>query len=274
MKSSFVKSLIDLYQRKPFIFLTGDLGFNMLEPLRDVMGDRFINCGIAEQNMVGMAAGMARCGESVWVYSIAPFIYARAFEQIRNDVCFHNLPVKLVGMGGGYHYGNMGPSHWALEDYGTLLTLPNMKCFIPAFADDVAPIIERMDERQGPSWLRLGRCEKPKGLELPEYANRRLLKFGSRPCQLVCVGPIAGYIYSGNFDNNFCVVSELSHGEKSFGSASFFVEEHIRQGSMAQIFAYKGIHAKHFPCGPYGSQKFMRGQAGLTVEKVLEALNG
>ena len=84
------------------IFLTGDLGFMALEKLRDKLKEKFINAGIAEQNMIGVAAGMASEGLIPWVYSIAPFCYARPFEQIRNDVSFHNLPVKLLGNGGGY----------------------------------------------------------------------------------------------------------------------------------------------------------------------------
>ncbi len=103
------------------VFLTGDLGFMALEPLRDRLGDRFINCGVAEQNMVTVAAGLAKEGFDVWVYSIAPFCYARALEQIRNDVCLHGLPVRVLGNGGGYGYGVMGPTHHALEDYGILL---------------------------------------------------------------------------------------------------------------------------------------------------------
>ena len=91
--------------------------------------------------MVGVAAGLAREGLEPWVYTIAPFGYARAFEQIRNDVCMHGLPVRLLGNGGGYGYGVMGPTHHALEDYGTLMTLPGMTAFVPAFNEDVAPIV-------------------------------------------------------------------------------------------------------------------------------------
>ena len=87
------------------------------------MGERFINAGVAEQNMVSVAAGLAKAGLRPWVYSIAPFLYARAFEQIRNDVCLHGMPVILVGNGGGYGYGVMGSTHHAIEDYGVLLSL-------------------------------------------------------------------------------------------------------------------------------------------------------
>ena len=103
------------------VFLTGDLGFAALEPLRDAMGPRFINCGVAEQNMVSVAAALASEGLEVWVYSIAPFCYARPFEQIRNDICLHRLPVRLLGNGGGFGYGVMGATHHAVEDCGVLL---------------------------------------------------------------------------------------------------------------------------------------------------------
>lgn len=270
MKIPFVNSLIALYRKKPFYFLTGDLGYNMLEPLRDVMSIKhFINAGVAEQNMVSMAAGLAKMGESVWVYSIAPFLYARAFEQIRNDICFHNLPVKLVGMGGGYGYGYLGPSHWAIDDYGILLTCPNMRVYIPAFDEDVAPIVERMNARQGPSYLRLGRCEKPEGLVLPDYDYMRCFYNGEK--KVAFVGPIAGALMEEGIKT--FIITEREDGDAIL-CPDLYIEEHIRQGSIAQIIGCSGLHAKHFPQGPYGSQKYMRQIAGLTKEKIQEALYG
>src|SRR5579871_5522547 len=143
MRKVFCDSLVDLAADPAFVFLTGDLGFQALEPLRQRMGHRFINAGIAEQNMVSVAAGLAEEGLRPWVYSIAPFLYARAYEQIRNDVCLHHLPVRLVGNGGGYGYGVMGATHHALEDYGTLLCLQGgIRAFVPAFADDVEAMVQ------------------------------------------------------------------------------------------------------------------------------------
>jgi len=278
MRRAFADSLIALYKREPFIFLTGDLGFMALEPLRTIMGERFINCGVAEQNMVGMAAGMAKTGESVWVYSIAPFLYARAFEQIRNDVCFHNLPVKLVGNGGGYHYGVMGPTHWALEDYGTMLALPNMKCFVPAFADDIAPVIERMHMRKQPSYLRLGRCEKPKELALPEYASLR--QIGDGDVSIITIGAIAGSLYRGfepfkNKTPKIWLHSELPlDNYASPTDDAIIVEEHVQQGGLASMYRRQGLSAQHFPAGHYGSQQFMREKAGLTADHIMAALYG
>ena len=138
MRTQLSDGLIKLANKNnKIIFLTGDLGFMALEKLRDKLKEKFINAGIAEQNMIGVAAGMASEGLIPWVYSIAPFCYARPFEQIRNDVSFHNLPVKLLGNGGGYGYGVMGATHHAIEDYGILLTLTNFSIFIPCFNEDI-----------------------------------------------------------------------------------------------------------------------------------------
>ena len=127
MRNAFCSALVAMSAERKFVFFTGDLGFNALEPLQEAMGGRFINAGVAEQNMVSVAAGAASIGEQCWVYSIAPFVYARPFEQIRNDVCLHDFDVKLVGNGGGYGYGVMGATHHAIEDYGVLCSLQNMK---------------------------------------------------------------------------------------------------------------------------------------------------
>src|ERR1700733_13149723 len=107
MRQEFCRSLLEFSNRPEFVLLTGDLGFMALEPLKEAMGERFINAGVAEQNMITVGAALAAQKLEVWIYSIAPFIYARPFEQIRNDICFHHLPVKLIGNGGGYGYGVM-----------------------------------------------------------------------------------------------------------------------------------------------------------------------
>ena len=132
---------------------------------------------------VAVRAG-ALGGLRPWAYSIAPFLYARPFEQIRNDVCFHDLPVILVGNGGGYGYGVMGSSHHALEDYGCLLTLPHMRAFVPAFDSDVSTMIPALMksllmDRFTPADC--GLSEEPKGWPVPEYAPWRKLLSGNGP---------------------------------------------------------------------------------------------
>src|SRR5437868_4718544 len=130
MRPQFCDALQDLLAEDGrSLLLSGDLGFNAFEDIAAAHGARFLNAGVAEQNMMGLAAGLALSGFTPWVYSIAPFVTLRCLEQIRNDVCFHNLPVRIVGNGGGYTYGIMGATHHALEDLGALKGLPNMHLF-------------------------------------------------------------------------------------------------------------------------------------------------
>src|SRR5262249_25000048 len=157
------------------------------------MGARFINAGVAEQNMISVAAGLARSGMIPWTYSIAPFIYARPFEQIRNDVCQHRLPVRLVGNGGGFAYGVMGGTHHALEDYGVLLCLAHLRAFAPAFDTDVEAMVDALQTFPGPAYLRLGGGEQPRDWRVPPYASWRRLLPGEGATLLV-VGPLAGGI--------------------------------------------------------------------------------
>src|SRR5262249_29967468 len=148
----------------------------------------------AEQNMVSVGAGLARNGLRAWVYSIAPFVYARPFEQIRNDVCLHRLPVVLVGNGGGYGYGAMGATHHALEDYGALLCLPSLRAYIPAFDSDVREQIQTFFEVSHPVYLRLGLSEERTGATVPAYAPWRKLQDGGG-WTVLAVGPLVGGIW-------------------------------------------------------------------------------
>ncbi len=281
------------------MFLTGDVGFMALEPLRDAAKERFINAGIAEQNMVSVAAGLAHAGLRPWVYSIAPFLYARAFEQIRNDICMNELPVCLVGNGGGYAYGVMGPTHHALEDYGALLGLPNLTAHVPAFADDVPHAIARILAAARPAYLRLGRDEKPQDLALPPYAPwRRLLSGGA--ATVVVVGPLVGGILAaaGALPEArrpaLWVLSELPMSPTDIPAALFaeleqsghlvVVEEHVAHGSagasLAHALARMGrtprrfTHqfARGYPSRRYGSQLYHRRESGLDPASILGLL--
>ncbi|HXA02662.1 MAG TPA: hypothetical protein VNW99_11780, partial [Cytophagaceae bacterium] len=147
-------------ENEKIIFMSGDLGYKALEGVQKALGDRFINMGVAEQNMISAAAGMAHEGYKVFCYSIAPFIVYRCLEQTRNDVCFHNLPVFLVGNGGGYGYGIMGSSHHAIEDLATLRGLPNMTCYVPSFLEDLGSAMNQIISEGGPAYLRLGSGKK------------------------------------------------------------------------------------------------------------------
>lgn len=299
MRNAFCDALVPRCGEPGFVFLTGDLGYGALESLRDRAGDRFINAGIAEQNMVSMAAGLARTGLSPWVYSIAPFLYARPLEQIRNDVCFHDLPVKLAGNGGGYAYGVMGSSHHALEDYGILLTLPNMRVFVPAFREDIEPIISKMARLGHPCYLRLGRDEKPKAFPLPRYSGWRKVTEGGGAVLLVA-GPLAGTLLDPLMKlpkterPSTWVVSELPFDAAGVPPAFFrdlgrskkltVVEEHVAHGGVGEMMArclmlrggklprFTHHFAGGYPSGFYGSQQFHRKESGLDPAAILKGL--
>jgi len=132
MRQSFINTLTKLAKiDKNLYLLTGDLGFSVFEDFIEKFPKRFINCGVAEQNMMGVAAGLALSGKKVYVYSFIPFIIMRCFEQVRNDICYQNLDVKIVGIGGGISYGSLGATHHAIEDISLMRALPNMTVICP-----------------------------------------------------------------------------------------------------------------------------------------------
>src|SRR6478735_1498447 len=191
MRAEFAQAMIALFQkRKDLVFVTADLGYAALEGVAEAYGERFINAGVAEQNAVSLAAGLARAGHLPWVYSAAVFTVLRPYEQIRNDVCLHKLPVKLVGNGGGYGYGIMGATHHALEDVGAMRVLPNLRIYVPLTAADVAPVVERMAADPLANYLRLN-SDARLPVEVPLFAPWRRLKRGRR-CVVVGMGPIVG----------------------------------------------------------------------------------
>src|SRR5262249_13809462 len=132
MRAAFIKTLYELAERDERVWLlTGDLGFTVLEDFARRFPERYLNVGVAEQNMTGVAAGLARCGKVVFTYSIANFPTLRCLEQIRNDVCYHEANVKVVSVGGGFAYGAAGYTHHGVEDLGALRLLPGMTVVAP-----------------------------------------------------------------------------------------------------------------------------------------------
>jgi transketolase len=303
VRKAFCDAMVELAEEEPFVFLTGDLGFMALEPLRRALGARFINAGVAEQNMVSVAAGMARAGTKPWVYSIAPFCYARPFEQIRNDVCLNALGVRLVGNGGGYGYGSMGATHHALEDYGVMSTLPGMRTYLPAFDADVKPMVRALAARAAPSYLRLGRSELEAEEGLPPYGAWRCLQDGEAGV-IVVAGPIAGGLWRETRERAAAerpavwVVSEIGGDAApmavpaalldaiSAASALGLVEEHVAPGGLGQQLLHalalggrplprvEHAHARGYPSGRYGSQSWHRRECGLDVPAILQLLAG
>ena len=178
MRNAFIDELVALARAYPHVALiVGDLGYSVIEPFADEFPDRFINAGVAEQNMTGLAAGMASEGYHVFTYSIANFPTFRCAEQIRNDVAYHDLPVTIVAVGGGLAYGALGYSHHAVQDYALMRTMPNMVIAAPGDPMEVRASMRYLVENPGPSYLRLGKAGEPNiHAAPPDIAPGRWLK--------------------------------------------------------------------------------------------------
>ncbi len=273
-------------ERADLVFITVDLGYMALEGVAQVYGERFINAGVAEQNAISLAAGLAREGQLPWVYSMAAFTVLRPYAQIRDNVCLHELPVKLVGNGGGYGYGIMGATHHALEDVGALRALPNMRIYIPLVAADVASVITQMADDPLPNYLRLNApAELPEAL--PAFAPWRRLKQG-RSAVVVAMGPVLQGLYELGAPDLFDELEIWSVGmfpldplpvelAASIGDKRRVItlEEHYRPCGLGEALSYllltSGVvpdsltclHAAGYPSGRYGSQRWHQEESGL-----------
>jgi transketolase len=162
VRDAFIDELTNLAQTCPQIALmVGDLGYNVVERFADCFPDRFFNAGVAEQNMTGLAAGLASEGYHVFTYSIANFPTFRCAEQIRNDVDHHRLPVTVVAVGGGVSYGALGYSHHAVQDYALMRSMPNMTIAAPGDPLETRACLRWLVANPGPSYLRLGKAGEP-----------------------------------------------------------------------------------------------------------------
>ncbi len=159
MRGAFFRALLDLAEQDERVHLVvGDLGFGVVEEFAQRFPKRFLNAGVAEQNMTGIAAGMALSGKIVFTYSIANFPILRCLEQVRNDVCYHNANVKIVAVGGGLAYGSLGATHHATEDLAILRSLPRMVVVAPGDPVETEAATRAVTAHAGPCYLRLGRA--------------------------------------------------------------------------------------------------------------------
>jgi transketolase len=162
MRNTFAAALTDLASHDERVFLlSGDIGNRLFNEYKDRFPGRFLNCGVAEANMTGIAAGLALSGLRPFTYTIAPFNTTRCLEQIKVDVCYQDLPVVIVGVGAGLSYSELGPTHTACEDIAILRTLPNMTIVCPADPREVASALCAALQHPGPLYLRLGKKGEP-----------------------------------------------------------------------------------------------------------------
>lgn len=293
MRVEFAQAMINAFDRNTNLaFVTGDLGYMALEKVQEKFGEHFINAGVAEQNMVTVSAAMAHEGFVPFVYSISPFVTLRPYEQIRNDVCLHNLPVKLVGNGGGYGYGIMGATHHNIEDIGALRILPNMKVYVPFTANDVEEAVQQMIADKGPNYLRLNMGAKIPQVVAP-FTQWRKIKDGTKGV-VVGTGPVTENILNSELadDLEVWVVSIFPLTEvpaelvASVNATQklITIEEHQGECGLRETLSYHlmnhltsgikllSLSANGYPSGKYGDQKFHQAENNLGGEGMIRAL--
>jgi transketolase len=188
MRNAFAQELTALADAdERVVLLSGDIGNRLFDDYKERHPDRFLNCGVAEANMVSMAAGMAMDGLRPIAYTITPFVTTRVLEQIKIDVCYHHVPVTIVGVGGGLSYASLGATHHSLEDIAFLRALPGMSVVCPADAHEVRGALRAAVRHDGPVYMRLGKKGEPLVHETePEFEIGRAiaLRDGADACIL------------------------------------------------------------------------------------------
>lgn len=300
MRTAFVNTLTDLSRHnKNILLLTGDLGFSVFEKYIETYPTQYINMGIAEANMTGVAAGLAMENKTPFIYSIIPFVTMRNFEQIRNDVCYQNLNVKIIGVGAGFSYGTYGYSHYGLEDIGILRTLPNMTIFSPADPVEAAFVTKEAIAIKGPVYIRLGKSGEPTlyGKKLNLSVGKLSVVKEGKEIALIATGDIvhravevAKLFYKKKID-----IKVISlHTIKPFNiayfqslilntKAIFTLEEHSIIGGIGSLIAdivaenripvnFKKIGVLDCFTKVIGYQEYMRQANGLSEEQIFKTI--
>jgi len=301
LRAAFISTLIDLARKDEHIFLlVGDVGFSLVEPYAQEFSQRFVNIGVAEQNMAGIAAGMALCGKTVFVYSIANFPTLRCVEQIRNDICYHNANVKIVTAGGGLIYGALGTTHHVTEDLAVMRALPNITVVAPGDPAEAALATRATAEWPGPCYLRLGRTKDPqvhqttpdfqigKAIKLREGQDVTLIASGGilyntvQAAQQLAQQGIESCVLSMHTIKPLDKVAVLSAAAET--DAVVTIEEHTIIGGLGSAvaevlseennskvaFMRMGIPGEF--CTQVGSQAYLRELYSLSVQGIVSSV--
>jgi transketolase len=300
MRDAFIKALTHHAQGDDRIaLLTGDLGFGVLNDFAERFPNQYINAGVAEQNMTALAAGMALSGWKTFTYSIANFTTLRCLEQIRNDVCYHNAPVCIVSVGGGFSYGQLGMSHFATEDLAILRALPNMRIIAPAESWEAEDLVDEILATPGPTYLRIdkgrGGTDRRAG-ERAQIGQGRLVRRGE-DLTLISIGAIlseailaADMLEAKGVKARIVSLSSLKpldeqiilDAAKSTGGIIAIEEHNIiggLAGAIAETCMSHGIFPKFFArlgledCYPtiVGDQNYLRAAYRMDAEAVCAA---
>ena len=301
MRAAFADSITELAGREPaLVLLAGDIGNRMFDRFQDAHPERFYNCGVAEANMTGVAAGLAACGLRPVTYTITPFATTRCLEQIRVDVCYHRLPVTIVAVGAGYAYAALGATHHACEDISLMRSLPNMTVVCPGDALEVGPAVRAAISHGGPVYLRLGKKGEPVVHERePEFTIGRAItvREGEDICILSTGNALPIACEAGDLLDqrghstrveSFHTVKPLDEETLTEGFSRFSVvatvEEHSLIGGLGSAVAEWLADRRHLPgrlCRvgtpddfPHeaGDQAYLRARVGLTPEAIAERI--
>lgn len=300
MRRVFVSALLKLAESNQRILLiTGDLGYTFLEPFQEKFPDRFFNVGVAEQNMVGIATGLAEAGFIPFLYSIVPFASLRPYEFIRNGPILHKLPVRIIGVGGGFEYGNDGLTHYGLEDFGVMRIQPGITVLVPADHEQARNVLLSTWNLPGPIYYRLSKDDETivPGLEGRfDLGHPQLIREG-RDILLISVGSIsyevaaaAEILVSQGIDSAVMVVDSLNPAPAddlwkvlSRFKLAFTIEAHYVVGGLgslvSEIVAERNINCRIVRCGVKimpvcisGSQSYLNRKYALSREMLVETV--
>jgi transketolase len=295
MRKELSRALLAIADDPKMLFLTGDLGFMAFEDLEKKLGKRFINMGISEQNMISVAASLAHDGFRPYVYSIAPFVIARPFEQIRNELGLHNLPVTLIGNGGGYGYGIMGSTHHILEDIALMRSVQNMKIYLPVYNNDIDTLIPLVHAQRSPAFIRMNNSIARD--TAPLFGGVRQHVQGKKGV-IVGVGPVllnackaaqaAGLDVSAWSVDSLPLtglpqelLQEIQHSARVLT-----IEEHQQAGGLGELMSgllmqsgyasslsFRSLYAHGYISGNYGDQHWHQEENGLAGNSLTETLS-
>lgn len=284
--------------RDDIVIISADLGFGVYEDFEEKFSKSFINCGVSEQNMIGLACGLALTGKKVFCYSIANFSTLRCLEQIRNDVCYHNLDVTIVSVGGGFGYGQLGMSHHATEDLSIMRSVPNLNTYAPFDDKSTVEITERLLARSQPNYLRLERGSstikaKDINYEINGIASKGNLKSA---VAIFSIGGISeeAFILSDllsgiDITNSVNVIQSFQDFDQRYiesilsaAKITISIEENVKTGGLGSWLLEQsskfGLSIKLLSFGidgfvsKVGDQKYLRSECGIDARAMFEVL--
>jgi len=300
MRDTFVRTLTGLAGTRPDVMLiSADLGFGVLEDFASRFPRQFLNAGIAEQNMTGIAAGLALEGRTVFTYSLGSFPTVRCLEQIRNDVCYHGANVRIVTVGGGMSYGAVGASHHATEDLAIMRSLPNMVVISPGDLWEAEEATKALFDIRGPVYLRLDKSAAPAtngAAERFELGKARTVLDGSDVTLAATGGTVGEAIRAAGILASHGVSARVLsiHTLKPFDNISLSaaaretggiltIEEHAVEGGLGGAVAESLLESHSIPgffarlglrncfSSVVGSQAYLRKVYGLDAESIADA---